>query len=117
MATEENNVVKKIMVAASRLGNRLFRNNVGYAKYPGGVTVKYGVCNPGGSDNIGWTRVMITEAHVGMTLAVFTAVEAKTPAGTVTKEQENFINLVNSHGGIAFVARCEDDYLRGILQP
>jgi hypothetical protein len=46
---------------------------------------------------------------VGQDLAVFAAVEVKTPKGRVKAEQQQFIDHINSAGGIAGIARSVDD--------
>jgi hypothetical protein len=46
---------------------------------------------------------------VGKTVAVFTAIEAKTATGRVSKDQKNFITQVQDAGGIAGIARSSDD--------
>jgi hypothetical protein len=74
-----------------------------------GRPVQYGVCNPGGSDLIGWTPVCITPDMVGKTVAVFTAVEVKTPTGKPTEHQLNFITQVLRAGGFAGIARSPGD--------
>ena len=43
--------------------------------------------------------------HVGQKVAVFLAIECKTASGKATPEQKNFIQFVQSRGGIAGVAR------------
>lgn len=88
----------------------MFRNNVGAYKDPKtGRFIQYGVCNPGGSDLIGWTPVVVTPDMVGKTLAVFTAVENKTANGRVTEHQLNFIAQVLRGGGFAGIARSPGD--------
>ena len=87
----------------------MFRNNIGAYKMPDGRWVQYGVCNPGGSDLIGWTPVIVTPDMVGQRVAVFTAVENKTIRGKTTSAQENFIEQVLKAGGIAGVCRSADD--------
>lgn len=109
--------MREIMVALSRIGCRMFRNNSGMA-WAGDVAAKKPdyiiVSNPrplhaglgtGSSDLIGWTPVVVTREMVGKTLAVFTAVEVKTPRGRVTPEQAVFIEQVEKAGGIGRVAR------------
>lgn len=91
---------------------RLFRNNQGVATFAGGQRVKYGLANPGGSDLIGLRSIVVTPDMVGQMLAVFTALEVKTPAGRVEPEQQNFISFVQRFGGIAGVARSPEDALR-----
>jgi hypothetical protein len=102
----EANIQKQILLDVSVYPNiRLFRNNVGVLKDERGVPVRYGVCNPGGSDLLGWTTKTITPQMVGHKVAVFTAVEVKGPKGHATAEQLNFISRVKQAGGIATVAR------------
>jgi hypothetical protein len=99
--------MRLIRMEAATMRARLFRNNVGVATFPSGSRVKYGLC-VGSSDLIGWTPVKITPAHVGKTLAVFTAVEVKDGRGKPTREQVNFLDAVAVAGGIAVLAK--DDH-------
>jgi penicillin-binding protein-related factor A (putative recombinase) len=46
---------------------------------------------------------------VGYWRGTFIAIEVKSKSGKVSPEQQNFIDRVNSDGGIAFVARSVDD--------
>ena len=71
--------------------------------------MQFGVGSPGGSDLIGYRRVTVTPEMVGQDLAVFTAVEVKTPRGRVKAEQQQFIDHINSAGGIAGIARSVDE--------
>lgn len=59
----------------------------------------------GSSDLIGWTTVEITPEMVGQKVAIFTAIEVKTGNLKATKEQKNFIDIVNASGGIGKVER------------
>jgi hypothetical protein len=93
------------MLALGRGLSRLFRNNCGLAKFPNGSTVKYGVCNPGGSDLIGWTSVVVTPEMVGRNVAVFTAIEVKDVRGRASDPQKNFIKVVREAGGFAGIAK------------
>lgn len=111
MATQESNILKKVMLALSETGARVWRNNVGFATYPGGVVVKYGVCNPGGSDIIGFTPIKITPEMVGCQVAIFTAIEVKTSKGKLKPEQVNFLNTVKRAGGYAGVATSPEEAL------
>lgn len=92
---------------------RLFRNNtaMGWAgkivtRGPNTITLldpyplHAGLCD-GSSDLIGWT--------VRNGVAVFTAIEVKTPGGRVTEEQRRFIETVQAAGGIAGVCRSTAD--------
>jgi len=46
-----------------------------------------------------------------MTDGRFLAVEVKSRKGKATPEQEAFLALVGSFGGVSVIARCEDDVL------
>jgi hypothetical protein len=111
----ETQIQNRIRIAASRLGSRLFRNNVGTATTESGHLIRFGLCK-GSSDLIGWTPVEITADMVGQQIAVFTAIEVKTVKGRVSDDQQHFIDAVEDAGGIAAVARSEgelDYILRG----
>lgn len=102
---------QEIRLAAASAGTVLFRNNQGGYKDASGRWIQYGVCNPGGSDLIGWTPVTITQDMVGRTVAVFTACEVKSLKGKPTMAQFNFIDAVKRAGGFAGVARSVADLL------
>lgn len=87
---------------------RVFRNNVGLAKFPNGSVVKYGLAT-GSADLIGWRSVTITQEMVGKTVAVFLSVECKAPKGRLTDKQTAWMEAVNKAGGIAVVAKSVDD--------
>lgn len=130
MNSEETNLVRSIMLKLGKIPTiRLFRNNIGNAwigksvKFtkrqtvtvnPGDVLVQQGrffnagLC-VGSSDLIGLKSVTVTPNMIGKKLAVFVAVEAKTKHGKPSTEQLNFINMVNSLGGIAFIAKSDDE--------
>ena len=88
----------------------MHRNNIGqYFDPKTNRPIRYGVCNPGGSDLIGWTPVAITPDMVGQTVAVFTAVEVKNATGRPSEAQLNFIAQVLKAGGFAGIARSPGD--------
>ena len=103
-------------------GITLFRNNTGMGwagelirKYPNGSVelanarpLHAGLCT-GSSDLIGFTSVVITPEMVGKKIAVFTALEVKTPTGRTSNEQLNFLRAVLSSGGIAKVVKTPDE--------
>lgn len=97
------------LAVGSRPDVRLWRNNVGIATFSGGQRVKYGLANPGGSDLIGFRKIVVPPEAVGQTLAVFTAIEIKTTVGRVSDEQKAFIRAVQQFGGFAGVARSVDE--------
>lgn len=131
----EGDIQRKLMIEASKLGARVFRQNVGLGwtgkpltRRSGMVQVAKqdlvlrnarpfhaGLCK-GSSDLIGWYPLTITEQHVGSTVAVFSAIEVKTKAGRLTKEQRNFLEVVNSSGGFGILAREEGDLKFGQLK-
>jgi len=63
---------------------------------------------PGSADLLGWHTVTVTPEMVGRRLAVFVAIEVKSATGRATAEQQNFGEAVRRAGGIAVVARNED---------
>lgn len=126
---KESPIFKLIMLGVSAVGTILFRNNVALAAAgkiewikrpmrvvvgPGDAVVRNarplhaGLCE-GSSDGIGWTPMVITQEMVGRTVAVFTAIEAKTATGRATPEQLNFCDQVRQAGGIAGIARSADE--------
>jgi len=94
----ENKLMHLIQLAASKLGARLFRNNVGLAKTVAGQVVKFGLCK-GSSDLIGWTRS-----------GRFLAVETKSQRGRPSKEQLAFVDAVNSAGGVGMIVRSVEEF-------
>ena len=96
--------MRDIQLALARAGCILFRNNVGQYQYSPGKYIRYGICNPGGSDLIGWYR------------GRFLAVEVKTHTGKLTDPQRRFLEVVNGHGGIAFVARSVSEAMEELRE-
>ena len=114
-------------MAASQMGARLFRQQVGQgwigkakriaragtvAVKPGDVVISaarpFHAGIEGMSDLGGWTPVLIGPEHLGQTLAVYAQVEVKAGART-TEEQLKWIKAVNAAGGVAGVAKSHDD--------
>jgi hypothetical protein len=109
----EAEIQSAIWLAVGALpGVRLFRNNQGVATFPGGQRVRYGLANPGGADLIGLRTITVTPEMIGQKLAVFTALEVKTPVGRVEPEQRTFLDFVIGFGGIAGVVRSPEDAVR-----
>jgi hypothetical protein len=98
MTINESTIQKQIMLALSKAGCLVFRNNTGAVK-DGDRFIRYGLCK-GGSDIVGLTPS-----------GTFLAVEVKTPKGRATKEQLDFICAINQQGGIAGIARSVEDAL------
>lgn len=114
MANAETNLQQRIRLALGTHPQlRLFRNNSGKLPDPRtGRYVQFGVASPGGADLIGWRTITVTPEHVGQQIAVFTAIEIKTPTGRITPAQQNFLEAVIKAGGIAGIARSVADALR-----
>lgn len=104
----KENAVLALILRLGRGATRLFRNNVGVFLTEDGRRVSTGLC-PGSSDLIGWQSIEITPEMVGRRVAVFVAIEAKSPAGRPTREQLAFIAAVRAAGGIAGICRSSDD--------
>lgn len=117
MGVKEKKLINELMLLATSMGNRLFRNNVGMS-WVGTIIHKdintltlshprpfHSGLAKGSSDLIGWTTKLVTQDMVGKKIAVFTAYEVKTKNLKSTPEQEAFINIVNDSGGIAKVIR------------
>lgn len=122
--------VKRVMLAASKAGSRLFRNNRGQFYTIDGVQrlvaavknhdipkmiesikrlrmVRAGIEAPGSSDLIGLQPVKITPEMVGLTLGVLLCAECKAegwkaPKDEHEREQAHFIEKMNEFGAIAF---------------
>jgi len=109
----EQALQQQIRLQLSRGPVRLWRNNVGALRDHRGQLVRYGLC-PGSSDLIGLRQLTIGPEHLGQTLAVFTALEIKTPSGRLSEEQRHFLAIVQQLGGISGVARSVQD-AQGLL--
>ena len=110
MANDETTLQQQIRLAlGTRPDLRLFRNNTGTLPDPRtGRPVQFGLAR-GSADLIGLRTVTITPDMVGQQVAVFTSIEVKTPKGRPTAEQQNWLNMVRSLGGIAGIARSIQD--------
>jgi hypothetical protein len=122
--TTEKDLQNKILLAVGRGDTRLFRNQVGTGWYGcidvrgrgdvlirGARPLRAGLC-PGSSDLIGWRTVTVTPEMVGRRIAVFAAVEVKSARGRISAEQQQFLEVVRSAGGIAGVARSVEEARR-----
>ena len=90
--------MRDIQLAVTQQGHRVFRNNIGVAKDVDNRYIRYGVCNPGGADLIGWTK-----------MGKFLAIEVKSAKGKLTAHQNSFLMAVMKSGGVGIVARSVDD--------
>ena len=89
---------------------RLFRFQCGHFELADGRRITVGV--PGMSDLQGWKSVLVTQDMVGKRVAIYTALEIKTPGHRTKKDrlekQLAFIETVKSHGGIAAMVDSVD---------
>ena len=110
MASEQT-IQQQIRLACSKGDCRLFRNNTGTLVDRNGRPVQFGLCK-GSADLIGWTTRTITPEMVGQQVAVFTSIEVKAATGRLRPDQRQWLDAVQSAGGIAGVARSIDDARR-----
>jgi len=110
MASEQS-IQQHIRLSCSTGATRLFRNNTGTLRDANGRPVSFGLCK-GSADLIGWRTVTITPEMVGQRIAVFTSIEVKTATGRLRPEQQQWLEAVQSAGGIAGVARSVEDAAR-----
>lgn len=94
----EANVLNDAMIALSKAGCIVWRNNCGVLPDRTGRPVRFGVGNPGGSDLLGIAPG-----------GVFIAIECKTAIGQPTDAQLAFIAAVRRMGGRAGIARSAAD--------
>ena len=104
----ESRIQDEIQLEASKHGTKVLRNQVGRYQLEDGRWISYGLC-VGSSDLIGWTPVTIKPEMVGRKLAVFTAIEVKTPSGKPTKAQSQFLTTVTKDGGLSMIARSKEE--------
>ena len=113
-------VQQRIRLEASRLGARLFRNNVGACMDSTNRLVRYGLANDSpalnktikSSDLIGIKPVTITESMVGSIIGQFVAREVKAAEWEYTgtdreHAQLKFLELITALGGDAAFATGE----------
>lgn len=122
----EREIQNEIRLAISREGlGTTFRNNSGQAWVGQLVSrngrdiilrdaraLHAGLCS-GSSDLIGWTPVIY---YPGKPVALFTAIEVKSPRGRLTAEQRNFLDQVHAAGGIGIEARSADEAVGAIKE-
>lgn len=114
----ETSLMRAVMLRASELGARLFRNQTGKYRLAlpscptcrqHGRVVASGLVK-GGPDLVGWKSVVITPEMVGLRFAMFVAVELKSVGARTDPErleqQKTFLRAVNEAGGIG---RIVDD--------
>jgi hypothetical protein len=112
MATEESNIVANILIKTAPLAT-LFKNVRGcFRSMDGERIVQAGLQPKGSGDLIGIRSVKITQDMVGKTIGQFVCIECKTSKGAVRPEQKNYIEFIQSKGGIAGIARSPEDAIQ-----
>ena len=118
--TSEAAVSNRLRLAASRMGGRLWRNNVGALVDDRGVPLRYGLANDSAAlnrviksaDLIGIYPLQVTADMVGSTVGQFWSIEAKQVGWSYTGRgreaaQSAWAQLVVSLGGRACFATDE----------
>jgi hypothetical protein len=122
---------KLSQIAASKLGARLFRMQVGLfwagksqrferaaqiKVQPGDVLIRQGrpvkVGEEGMGDGIGFVSRVITPDMVGQKVAVYLSIEDKAGTGKASQAQKAWKAMVRSFGGLAGLARTDEDVRR-----
>lgn len=127
----EETAQNAVRLRAAELGCAMWRNNSGALRDARGRMVRFGLGNDSAkinavwksSDLIGIVPVMITPAHVGMTLGVFAAAEMKDPttwrgvrlSDERAQAQENFLQQVQRLGGAASFCTSATDFERMVM--
>lgn len=116
----ESGTLREVRLAVGgREDCRLFRNNVGVAKFrdekTGNVRVVHYGLHKGSADLIGWRAVEITPDMVGQRVAVFVSIETKSARGSRAEDQKNWAQQVRAAGGLAGFARSVADAVKIIL--
>ena len=112
MSNQETVLQQNIRLALGQHSKlRLFRNETGKLPDPRtGRWVQFGLAK-GSSDLIGFKTVKITPEMIGEEIAQFVSIEIKTERGKLTDIQKNWLQKVQSSGGIVGVARTVKDAL------
>lgn len=105
MSKAETDISNRIRIEVSKLGGRVFRNQVGKALTLDGKRVVTTGLFTGSSDLIGWFPVVVTPDMVGKTVAVFLSIEVKAGDAVPTVEQDAWLDAVSADGGLALVGR------------
>ena len=110
--SRENVIQSEIRLRLSEMRAGIFlRYQVGTFLTMDGRPVKIG--EPGVSDLIGITPHVITQADVGRTVGIFTALETKQVKDSTSKDrkasQGNFLRRINVLGGLGAIVRSVED--------
>ncbi len=106
--TEETKIMADVGVTLSDKNYLIYRNNVGEGRMRSGRWVQFGLC-VGSSDYIGIKTIIVKPEDVGKKLGLFCAFEIKTEDGEISDEQQNFLNIIEAHGGVTDVLRSNKE--------
>lgn len=124
---DESEIQQKIQIEGPKYGCQLMRNNSGAFKDATGRWVRYGLGNISknhndkikSSDLIGFRNVVVTQEMVGKVLAVFAAIEVKSPDWPLNEIHNNresaqaaFLKWIKVNGGIAGFANSVESFKR-----
>lgn len=115
----ESDLYPLIMIRATQLGHRMWRNQIGIAKYRKAgrdFVIPYGIPGTGGSDLIGLTVVDVGDM-VTLKRAIFTAIEVKGKDTPVTDDQWEFCEAILNVDGFAGVVKSIQGYEDCISSP
>lgn len=105
-------LLKRLLIEGSKMGLRIFRNQLGTYELKDGRWLSSGLCE-GSSDLIGYVPVTITPSMVGRRVAVFVAIEAKGTHARTAKDraakQQLFLDVVNAAGAFGAQVRSCDE--------
>ena len=120
---DESEIQQLIQIEAAKTGTILLRNNSGSLLDKNNRPIRFGLGNVSAkqnkdfksSDLIGITPVVITKEMVGVTIAIFTAIEVKKEGWKYKGDerengQNNFINWVKKLGGLAGFCNSIEDF-------
>lgn len=83
---------------------------MGYVILKDARRVQFGL-GVGTGDLIGSRSTIVTPEMIGRQIAIFSSLEVKTKRGRATEQQQTFIHVVKSLGGLAGIVRSVDDAL------
>lgn len=132
----EGALLRTLLLCASELGARLFRNQRGVYTIAQddckscqrfGRKISTGMAN-GAPDLVGWMPVVVTPDMVGRTVALFVGIEAKRPGtelsvhgyraepGRLSEDQRRFLTALETAGAVQGVVRSVAE-LETVLAP
>lgn len=96
-------IIAKCSAVAESMGGLAYRTVFGLSK--------------GSGDLIGLRKVVIGPEHIGMTIAQFVSLEVKTPTGSPSEEQKQWLDFVKNCGGVAEIVRSVEQAKKVVDMP